>query len=54
MPSEGSGTKDDVPAMLTAGEFVMTRDAVKGAGNGNLQSGINKMYGMMDRLERKA
>ena len=54
MPSEGSGTKDDVPAMLTAGEFVMTRDAVKGAGNGDLNSGINKMYGMMDRLERKA
>jgi hypothetical protein len=54
MPSEGSGTKDDVPAMLTAGEFVMTRDAVKGAGNGNLQNGINKMYSMMDNLERKA
>ena len=54
MPSEGSGTKDDVPAMLTAGEFVMTRDAVKGAGNGNLQSGINQMYGMMNNLERKA
>jgi len=54
MPSEGSGTKDDVPAMLTAGEFVMTRGAVKGAGNGDLNSGINKMYGMMDRLERKA
>ena len=31
-PSEGSGTKDDVPAFLMAGEFVMTRDAVKGAG----------------------
>lgn len=54
MPSEGSGTKDDVPAMLTAGEFVMTRDAVKGAGNGNLNQGIEKMYGMMDTLERKA
>ena len=53
MPSEGSGTKDDVPAMLTAGEFVMTRDAVKGAGGGDLNSGINKMYGMMDNLERK-
>jgi len=51
MPSEGSGTKDDVPAMLTAGEFVMTRDAVKGAGNGNLNQGIQKMYGMMDKLE---
>ncbi len=54
MPSEGSGTKDDVPAMLTAGEFVMTRDAVKGAGNGNLNQGIQKMYGMMDKLEDRA
>jgi hypothetical protein len=53
MPSEGSGTKDDVPAMLTAGEFVMTRDAVKGAGGGDLNDGINKMYGMMNNLERK-
>ena len=54
MPSEGSGTKDDVPAMLTAGEFVMTRDAVKGAGNGSLNRGIEKMYGMMDKLEDMA
>jgi hypothetical protein len=54
MPSEGSGTKDDVPAMLTAGEFVMTRDAVKGAGNGNLDKGIQTMYGMMDKLEDRA
>jgi len=54
MPSEGSGTEDDVPAMLTAGEFVMTRDAVKGAGGGDLNQGINKMYGMMDSLERTA
>ena len=53
-PSEGSGTKDDVPAMLMAGEFVMTRDAVKGAGNGNLRQGIQRMYDMMDDLERKA
>ena len=54
MPSEGSGTKDDVPAMLTAGEFVLTRDAVKGLGNGNLNSGIQKAYTMMDKLERMA
>ena len=54
MPNEGSGTKDDVPAMLMAGEFVMTRDAVKGAGNGNLNKGIQKMYGMMDKLEDMA
>ena len=54
MPSEGSGTKDDVPAMLTAGEFVLTRDAVKGLGNGNLNSGIQKAYGMMNKLEGMA
>jgi hypothetical protein len=53
-PSEGSGRKDDVPAMLMAGEFVMTRDAVKGAGGGDLRKGIQKMYGMMDDFERMA
>lgn len=53
-PSEGSGTKDDVPAMLTAGEFVMTRDAVKGAGGGNLNQGLDRMYGMMDKFEGMA
>ena len=53
-PSEGSGTKDDVPALLMAGEFVMTRDAVKGAGGGSLKKGINNMYKMMDNFERMA
>ena len=53
-PNEGSGTKDDVPAMLTAGEFVMTRDAVQGAGGGDLNQGINRMYNMMDKFERMA
>ena len=53
-PSEGSGKKDDVPAMLMAGEFVMTRDAVKGMGDGNLRKGIGRMYDMMDNLERMA
>ena len=54
MPKEGSGTKDDVPAMLTAGEFVLTKDAVKGLGNGNQNQGIAKAYDMMGRLERMA
>lgn len=53
-PSEGSGTKDDVPALLMAGEFVMTRDAVKGAGGGSLKKGIDNMYTMMDQFERMA
>jgi len=51
---EGSGTKDDVPAMLTAGEFVMTRDAVKGAGGGSVDQGLNRMYSMMDKFEGMA
>lgn len=53
-PSEGSGTKDDVPALLMAGEFVMTRDAVKGAGGGSLKKGIDNMYTMMNNFERMA
>lgn len=53
-PGEGSGTKDDVPALLMDGEFVMTRDAVKGAGNGNIKKGIDRMYDMMRNLENKA
>jgi hypothetical protein len=54
MPSEGSGQKDDVPAMLMAGEFVLTKDAVKGLGNGDSNRGIEKAYSMMNQLEKKA
>jgi len=53
-PNEGSGRADDVPAMLMAGEFVMTRDAVKGAGGGDLRQGINRMYNLMDEFEGMA
>ena len=53
-PSEGSGTKDDVPAMLMAGEFVLTKDAVKGLGDGNSRKGIQRAYNMMDQLESRA
>jgi len=53
-PGEGSGTKDDVPAMLMDGEFVMTRDAVKAAGGGNINKGIDNMYGLMRNLEARA
>lgn len=53
-PGEGSGTKDDVPAMLMDGEFVMTRNAVKAAGGGNIKKGIDNMYGLMRNLEARA
>ena len=42
---------DDVPAMLSKNEFVMTADAVKGAGGGNVEKGAQKMYDTMKRLE---
>ncbi len=47
----GTGTSDDVPAMLSDGEFVMTADAVRGAGGGSRQKGMNNMYAMMRRFE---
>jgi hypothetical protein len=53
LPDEGIPGKDSVRAMLMPGEFVMTTDAVKGMGNGNLQQGIQNMYGVMANLERK-
>ena len=54
MPSEGSGTEDDVPAMLTAGEFVLTKKAVEGLGGGNINQGIQNGYKLMNNLEGKA
>lgn len=53
-PNEGSGRKDDVPAMLMAGEFVLTKDAVKGLGGGNQRKGIQRAYDMMNNLEARA
>ena len=44
---------DDVPAMLSKNEFVFTADAVRGAGNGSINSGAQKMYKLMKSLEKK-
>jgi len=33
------------------GEFILTTDAVKGAGGGDLNRGINNLYGVMRNLE---
>ena len=61
----GTGTSDSIPAMiyqnggpvqeamLSDGEFVMTADAVRGAGGGDRAKGAAKMYEMMSRLERR-
>ena len=51
---EGTAGKDSVRAMLMPGEFVMTTDAVNGAGGGNNEKGIQNMYAMMRNFEAKA
>ena len=61
-PSEGSGTKDDVPALLLAGEFVHTRDANEGLGkmmgaknkDEAARMGIEAQYQLMNAFERMA
>jgi hypothetical protein len=50
----GTGTSDDIPAMLSDGEFVMTAKAVRGAGGGDRREGAKKMYEAMDKLEAQA
>jgi hypothetical protein len=47
----GTGTSDDIPAMLSDGEFVMTAKAVRNAGNGSRKEGAKNMYKMMKNLE---
>ena len=49
----GTGTSDSIPAMLSDGEFVMTADAVRGAGGGDRREGAKRMYEAMDRLEAR-
>jgi len=42
---------DDVPARLSKNEFVFTADAVRNAGNGNVDKGAEVMYKTMKNLE---
>ena len=42
---------DDVPARLSKNEFVFTADAVRNAGDGNIDKGAEVMYNMMKNLE---
>ena len=48
----GTGTSDDIPAMLSDGEFVMTAKAVRNAGGGSRKEGAKNMYKMMKSLEK--
>lgn len=50
----GTGTSDDVPAMLSDGEFVFTAKAVRNMGDGSRRKGAKRMYAMMKKLENRA
>lgn len=48
----GTGTSDDIPAMLSDGEFVFTAKAVRNMGGGSRRKGAAKMYKLMKALEK--
>jgi len=50
----GTGTSDSIPALLSDGEFVLTAQAVRNAGNGDRRKGAQKMYDFMRSLENGA
>jgi hypothetical protein len=62
----GTGTSDSIPGMVYQNgvptdeirvsdeEFVFTRNSVKGAGGGDYDKGVERMYEMMDKFERMA
>jgi len=51
---KGSGDEDTVRALLADGEFVMTKQAVAGMGDGDHDKGIAHLYAMMGMNENKA
>jgi hypothetical protein len=50
----GTGKSDSIPARLSDGEFVMTNDAVAGAGNGSRRDGAKRLYKMMKNFEARS
>lgn len=50
----GTGTSDDIPAMLSDGEFVFTAKAVRNIGGGSRRLGAKRMYTMMKALEKRS
>jgi hypothetical protein len=53
----GTTTSDDIPAMLSDGEFVINSKAVQGAdpsGMGNRYAGAQNLYNMMRNFEMRA
>ena len=47
----GTETSDSIPAQLSNNEFVVTADAVRAAGGGDIDLGAQKFYGIMNALD---
>ena len=47
----GTETSDSIPAQLSNNEFVITADAVRAAGGGDIDLGAQKFYGIMNALD---
>ena len=54
IPMGSKERADDVPARVSKNEFVMTADAVRAAGGGNVNKGAKRMYELMNNLEARA
>ena len=52
VPLGGEEKADDVPARLSKNEFVFTADAVRGAGDGDIDKGAEIMENIMTNLEQ--
>ena len=52
VPMGAKERADDVPARLSKNEFVMTADAVRGAGGGSVQKGADLMYDHYEKTGR--
>ena len=52
VPIGGEEKADDVPARLSRNEFVFTADAVRGAGDGDIDKGAEIMENVMKNLEQ--
>ena len=50
----GTDTSDNIAAALSPNEFVFTAPAVRAAGGGDVNRGIQAMYDLMHSLERRA
>ena len=50
----GTGKSDSIPALLSDGEFVLTEQAVRGAGGGDRRRGAKNLYSFMRNLEGMA